>query len=139
MAALGKALELAPGDAALHAGLGRIYLEQRDYAGAERELREALRLDPARLAALKDLATAYYLGGNYPAALAALDEVAKREAATPGELFVRALCYDKLQQPKAALDAYQKFLEADQNRNPDQVWQAEQRIIVLKKTLERKR
>jgi hypothetical protein len=54
-------------------------------------------------------------------------------------MFVRALCYDKLQQTKAALDAYQKFLDADQNRNSDQVWQAQQRIRVLKKTLEKKR
>lgn len=139
VAVLKQALALDGGDAALHGGLGRIYLEQRDFPGAERELRAALRLDPANLAFLKDLATTHYLGGNYPAALAALDEIAKREAATPGELFVRALCYDKLQQSRAALDAYQRFLEADQNRNPDQVWQAEQRIIVLKKTLEKKR
>jgi tetratricopeptide (TPR) repeat protein len=65
--------------------------------------------------------------------------VAEREPPTAGELFVRALCYDKLQQTKAALEAYQKFLEADQNRNADQVWQAQQRIIVLKKTLDKKR
>jgi hypothetical protein len=44
-----------------------------------------------------------------------------------------------LQQTKAALEAYQKFLDADQNRNPDQVWQAQQRIIVLKKMAEKKR
>jgi hypothetical protein len=44
-----------------------------------------------------------------------------------------------LQQIKAALEAYQNFLAADQGRNPDQVWQAQQRIIVLKKMLERKR
>jgi tetratricopeptide (TPR) repeat protein len=85
------------------------------------------------------LTTTYYLAGNYPAALSLLDEVAKREAPTAGELFLRALCYDKLQQTRPALEAYQKFLEADQNRNPDQVWQAQQRIIVLKKMLENKK
>ena len=72
--------------------------------------------------------------GDYPTTLAVLDQVAQQEPPTAGELFVRALCYDKLQQTKAALEAYQKFLEADQNRNADQVWQAQQRIIVLKKT-----
>ena len=75
----------------------------------------------------------------YPATLAVLDRVAQGEPPSAGELFVRALCYDKLQQTKAALDAYQKFLDADQNRNSDQVWQAQQRIRVLKKTLEKKR
>jgi tetratricopeptide (TPR) repeat protein len=138
-ATLQQAVAIDANDAALHGGLGRVYLEQREFPGAESELKAAIRLDGRNVAFLKDLATTYYLGGNYPAALGMLDEVARREAATPGEWFIRALCYDKLQQTKAALDAYQKFLEADQNRNPDQVWQAEQRIIVLKKTLDKKR
>jgi len=102
-------------------------------------LQAAIGLDGKNLTYWKDLTTTYYLAGNYPATLALLDEVAKREPPTPGELFIRALCYDKLQQTKAALEAYQNFLAADQNRNPDQVWQAQQRIIVLKKTLEKKR
>jgi Tfp pilus assembly protein PilF len=123
----------------LRGGLGRTYLQQRDFANAEKELKAAIEMDPKNLLYWKDLTTTYYLGGNYPATLALLDKVAEREPSTPGELFVRALCYDKLQQTKAALEAYQKFLEADQNRNADQVWQAQQRIIVLKKTLDKKR
>ena len=126
-------------DAALRGGLGRTYLEKRDFPDAEQELKRAIALDPENLAFPKDLPTAYYLGRNYAPALALLDEIAKREVPTAGELFIRALCYDKLQQSKAALEAYQKFLAADQNRNPDQVWQAQQRIIVLKKMLDNKR
>ena len=136
---LKQAVTLAPEDAALRGGLGRTYLEKRDFPRAEQELKSAIGLDPKNLAFKKDLTTAYYLQGNYTAALALLDDVTKREAPTAGELFIRALCYDKLQQTKPALEAYQKFLEVDQNRNPDQVWQAQQRIIVLKKTLENKR
>ena len=137
--ALKQAAALAPRDAMLRGGLGRTYLQQRDFANAEKELKAAIEMDPKNLLYWKDLTTTYYLGGNYPATLALLDKVAEHEAPTPGELFVRALCYDKLQQTKAALEAYQKFLEADQNRNADQVWQAQQRIIVLKKTLDKKR
>ena len=107
--------------------------------GAAKELKAAVTLDPKNLTYWKDLTTTSYLAGDYPGTLALLDEVAKREPPTPGELFVRALCYDKLQQTKAALEAYQNFLAADQDRDPDQVWQAQQRIIVLKKTLEKKR
>ena len=139
IAVLKQAVGLAPEDAALRGGLGRTYLEKRDFPDAEQELKRAIALDPENLAFPKDLTTAYYLGGNYAAALALLDEIAKREVPTAGELFIRALCYDKLQQSKAALEAYQKFLAADQNRNPDQVWQAQQRIIVLKKMLDNKR
>ena len=136
---LKQAVALAPQDAQLRGGLGRTYMQQRDFANAEKELRAAMGLDARNLVYVKDLTSTHYLAGDYPAALSLLDEVAKREKPTPGELFIRALCYDKLQQIKAALEAYQNFLAADQDRNPDQVWQAQQRIIVLKKMLERKR
>jgi Tfp pilus assembly protein PilF len=137
--ALKQAIVLAPNDAQLRGGLGRTYMQQRDFANAEKELKGAIQLDAKNLTYWKDLASATYLAGEYLATLAVLDRVAQSEPPSPGELFVRALCYDKLQQTKAAMDAYQKFLDADQNRNSDQVWQAQQRILVLKKTLEKKR
>ena len=139
IAALQQAVTLDPNDARLRGGLGRTYMQQRDFANAEKELKVAIHLDEKNLTYWRDLTSTTYLAGEYPVTLALLDRVAQQEPPTPGELFIRALCYDKLQQTKAALDAYQKFLEADQNRNPDQVWQSQQRIIVLKKTLERKR
>jgi Flp pilus assembly protein TadD len=139
IASLKQAVALAPNDAPLRGGLGRTYMQQRDFANAENELKAAIQLDAKNLTYWKDLASTTYLAGEYPVTLAVLDRVAQQEPPTPGELFIRALCYDKLQQTKAALDAYQKFLEADQNRNPDQVWQAQQRIIVLKRTLEKRR
>jgi hypothetical protein len=37
------------------------------------------------------------------------------------------------------LEAYQKFLELDQDKNPDQVWQAKERSKVLQRVLGRKR
>jgi Flp pilus assembly protein TadD len=136
---LQKALALAPNDAQLHGGLGRIYLQKRDFAAAEKELRIALHLDGKNLNYFKDLSSTFYLGGNYPAALAAMDEIAKVEQPGAGTWFIRALCYDKLKQTKLALEAYQKFLELDQDKNPDQVWQAKERSKVLQRMLERKR
>jgi Flp pilus assembly protein TadD len=136
---LQKALALAPNDAQLHGGLGRVYLQQPDFAAAEKELRTALRFDGKNLAYWKDLSSTFFLGGNYPAALATLDEIAKMEQPGAGVWFVRAICYDKLNQSKLALEAYQKFLELDQDKNPDQVWQAKERSKVLQRMLERKR
>jgi Flp pilus assembly protein TadD len=136
---LQQALALAPNDAQLHGGLGRILLQKRDFAAAEKELRVALRLDGKNLAYWKDLSSTFFLGGNYPAALATLDEIAKTEQPGAGVWFIRAICYDKLNQPKLALEAYQKFLELDQDKNPDQVWQAQERSKVLQRMLERKR
>ena len=136
---LREATVLAPDDAQLHGGLGRILLQKRDFAAAEKELRIALRLDGKNLAYWKDLSSTFFLGGNYPAALATLDEIAKMEQPGAGVWFIRAICYDKLNQPKLALEAYQKFLELDQDKNPDQVWQAKERSKVLQRMSERKR
>ena len=134
-----KALLLAPGDAQLHAGLGRVYMQKRDFASAEKEIKAALQIDGKNIAYWKDLSSTYYLARNYPATLAALDVIAKSETPGTGEWFIRALCYDNLNQPKPALEAYQKFLELDQGKNADQVWQAQQRSKVLRRMLDQKR
>jgi tetratricopeptide (TPR) repeat protein len=135
IATLRKAIALAPGDATLHAGLGRVYMQKRDFPDAEKEIKAALQIDRANLAYWKDLSSTYYLAGNWPAAISTLDLIAKAESPGPGEWFIRALCYDKLNQPKPALEAYQKFLELDRDKNPDQVWQAQQRSKVLRHML----
>lgn len=139
VATLKQAIALAPSDAQLHGGLGRTYLQARDFPNAERELKVAIQLDHNNLSYWKDLSSTYYLGGNCQATLATLDVIAKAETPGAGAWFIRALCYDKLMQIQPALDAYRKFLELDENKNSDQVWQANQRIHVLEKMLEKKK
>jgi Flp pilus assembly protein TadD len=136
---LKQAIAIAPNDAQLHGGLGRTYLETRDFANAEKELKAALQLDRNNIIYWKDLSSTFYLAGNCPATLSTLDMIAKAETPGPGPWFIRALCYDKLGQVLPALDAYRKFLELDGNRNSDQVWQANQRIHVLEKMAEKKK
>lgn len=137
VATLRQTIALAPKDATLHGGLGRILMQTRDFAGAERELKIALQMDSSNLAYWKDLASSFYLAGDYRNALAALDIVAEHEEPGAIEWFVRALCNDKLNQAQPALDAYEKFLALDGNKNPDQVWQAQQRSQVLRRMLKR--
>ena len=139
IATLRKAEAILPQDAELRGGLGRVYMEKRDFAAAEKELKAALALDGKNVVFWKDLGSVYYLSGNCPSALAVLDEVGKRETPGAGAWFIRALCYDKLNQAKPALEAYQKFLELDLGKNPDQVWQAQERSKVLKRMVEHKR
>jgi tetratricopeptide (TPR) repeat protein len=136
---LQRARALAPNDAQLLGGLGRIEMQKRDFPSAERELKAALQIDRDNLVYWKDLSSTYYLSGNCQATLAALDLIAKAETPGAASWFVRALCYDKLHQFRPALEAYQKFLDMDQNKNPDQVWQAQERSKVLKHMLEEKR
>src|SRR5215831_13201946 len=139
VATLERAVALAPNDAQLHNGLGRTYLQLRDFTDAEKELKTAIQLDAKNVEYWKDLSSTYYLSKNYPATLAALDRVDKFETPGAGTWFIRALCYDSLNQPKPALEAYQKFLELDQNKNPDQVWQAQERSKVFRRMLEGKK
>jgi Flp pilus assembly protein TadD len=139
IATLQRARTLAPNDAQLLGGLGRVEMQKRDFPSAERELKAALQIDRNNLVYWKDLSSTYYLSGNCPSALAALDAIAKAETPGAASWFVRALCYDKLHQLRLALEAYQKFLDMDQGKNPDQVWQAQQRSKVLKHMLEEKR
>ena len=136
IATLHQAVALAPSDAALRGGLGRTLMQVRDYSNAEKELQAAIQLDAENIDYWKDLSSTYYLSKNYVASLAALDRIDQFETPGPGTWFLRALCYDSLNQPKPALQAYQKFLELDQNRNPNQVWQAKERSKILRRMLE---
>jgi tetratricopeptide (TPR) repeat protein len=136
---LSKAIALSPRDAQLHGGLGRVYLQKRDFPDALKELKVALQLDGKNLAYWKDLSSSYYLSGDCISTLATLDQIAKTETPGAGPWFIRGLCYDKLNQPRPALEAYQKFLSLDQGQNADQVWQAQERSKVLRKELEHKR
>jgi tetratricopeptide (TPR) repeat protein len=135
---LKRVIALAPYRLDLREGLGRIYLEKKEYAAAEKELQAVLQADRNYAAAWKDLGTAYYLEGNCPAALATLDEVARREELNAGAWFVRATCYDKLKMVAEALSAYEKFREIDHGQNANQEWQAEQRIKTLRRVQEKK-
>ena len=133
---LQQAIGLAPQDAQLIGGLGRVYLQKRDFPSAEKELKAALQIDRNNLVYWKDLSSTYYLSGNCPATLATLDVIAKAEPPASGAWFIRALCYDKLHQFKPALESYEKFLVLEQGKTSDQVWQAQERSKVLKHMLE---
>ncbi len=134
-AALDKALAAAPGDAQLHAWQGHTQLELRNYAVAETELKRSLGLDPQATEVLGDLVNVYYFSARYAEALAALDLLEKRQTLTAINWFFRAICFDKLRQAAGAAAAYQKFLDLDHDSQPDQDFQARQRIKILQREL----
>jgi tetratricopeptide (TPR) repeat protein len=136
---LQKAEALAPNDADIPAKLGHIYLAKKDYAGALRQLSIAYRLDPSSNSVLADLAEAEYDNKNYSTALQALDALSKRAELPPAAWFFRAACYDKLEQPEQALDAYQRFLQLNTDQNSDMYFEATSRVRFLKRELENKR
>ena len=82
----------------------------RDFPNAEKELKLAFNSIRKNTTYWHDLTSTFYLAGNFPMALAALDATDKLETPNAGAWFIRALCYDKLRQARPALDAYRKFL-----------------------------
>jgi len=123
----------------MHARLGRLRLELREYPAAQKHLVIALREKPELTEALRDLIGLYYVAENWTGALRLLDQLAKRETLGSGSWFIRAVCYDKLHMQAEALAAYQQFVALDQGRTERQDFQARQRIKALTRALERKR
>lgn len=139
LAALQKLQAAAPNDPDLHARIGHILVEKKDYPGAVKELLIAYQADPKKNDVLHDLLAAEYLGGNYKAALVLLDEVAKRENLSIFSLYIRASCYDKLGQRQEALDAYRKFLDLNNGKTSDEYFVAAERARILDRELKEKK
>jgi tetratricopeptide (TPR) repeat protein len=138
LAALKQIGTASPNDPDVHARIGHLLLEKKDYAGAAKELAIAYRAEPSQIEVLRDLLAAEYLGGNYPAALEALDLLAKGETLSNGSWFIRASCYDKLGKTQEALDAYRKFLELNAGQTNDQYFIAASRVRTLERELKEK-
>src|SRR5579875_3726086 len=138
VAALQKAAKLAPNDARILAQLGHAFLKSRDYPRAAQQLLRSLQLDGSSSAstdALRDLVAAEFLGKNYSGTLAALDLLSRRQPSSAGTWYVRGSCYDHLNHPRAALDAYEKFLVMNTDKNSNQYFEAAARARFLKKLL----
>ncbi len=138
LATLQKLEAATPNDADVHARIGHLLLEKKDYPGAAKELAIAFGAEPSQTEVLRDLLAANYLGGNYPAALELLETLSKRETLSNGSWFVRANCYDKLGKKKEALDAYRKFLDLNAGQTNDEYFLASARARTLERELKEK-
>jgi tetratricopeptide (TPR) repeat protein len=117
---------------------GRLIRDQRKFPEAAAEFERATKLKPDAPQAWSELAGVLVMAENYPPALAALDRVAALHAEKPGHVFLRAIVLDKIRDLKPALESYQRFLQMSQGENPNQEWQAKQRIKLLEREIEHK-
>jgi len=117
---------------------GRLIRDQRKFPEAAAEFERATKLKPDAPQAWSELAGVLVMAENYPPALAALDRVAALHAEKPGHVFLRAIVLDKTRDLKPALESYQRFLQLSQGENPNQEWQAQQRIKTLERELKNK-
>jgi tetratricopeptide (TPR) repeat protein len=117
---------------------GRLIRDQRKFPEAAAEFERATKLKPDAPQAWSELAGVLVMAENYPPALAALDRIAALKAEKPGHVFLRAIVLDKIRDLKPALESYQRFLELSQGENPNQEWQARQRIKTLEREIHNK-
>ena len=114
-----------------HLLAGTLRMEQKRYGEAAQEFLKAAQINPQSAESFTNLASAVYLLGNYQATVGALQKVTELGQDTAGTYFLRALSLDKLGLARPALENYQRFLETTEGKNPDQEFQARQRIKVL--------
>jgi tetratricopeptide (TPR) repeat protein len=132
------ALAAEPNDYELRMFYGRLLRDQRKLPQAAEQFLASTKLKPDSVEAWTELAGMLVLTEQFPQALAALDRVHSLGGDTAGHYFLRALTQDRLQLRKEALENYQKFLASSQGKNPDEEFQARQRVRTLEKDLGRR-
>jgi tetratricopeptide (TPR) repeat protein len=130
-----KAAAASPEDFELRMFYGRILRDQRKFPPAAEQFSAAAKIKPDAAQAWTELAGVLIMAEQPLDGLAALDHVRDLGAETSGHFYLRAITLDRLKKNKEALEAYNKFLAASQNVNPDQEFIARQRVKVLEKEL----
>lgn len=125
--------EAEPASADVRLFYGRILRDQRKYAEAAAQFQAAARLQPSSGEAWNELTAALMLSKQYEAALQALERARQINGDTPAYDYFRATMLDALNQPKAALDSYRRFLSASNGRHPDEEFKARQRVRILER------
>jgi tetratricopeptide (TPR) repeat protein len=122
-------------DAELWMLAGRLRLEKHEYEQAGARFLRAAQLRPDWAEAHVNLASTLFLLKEYEPTLRVLAKVAELGADTAGTHFLRAVSYDNLHIQEEAVENYERFLALDGGKNPDQEFQARQRVRIIKDDL----
>lgn len=134
---LERALAENPNDYDLHMAVGRIDRDRHQNAQAAEQFLAAARLRPDSIQAWNEAVNPLVMVEQYSQALAVLDKIRSLNSENSGDLYYRAMIFDKLHQIKPALEAYQKFLAMSQGQHPDQEFVARQRSRILEREANR--
>jgi len=135
---LDKAVAEEPANYDLRMMFGRALRDHKQYPAAAQQFQAALKIKPDAARTWNELGSVLYLAEDYPPALAAFDRGRQLGEDTAGNAFLRAIIQDKLRQLKPALAAYRQFLAMSDGKNPDQEWQARQRVRIIQRELEKR-
>lgn len=130
-----KALETSPQDTELRMFYGRLLRDQHKLAEAAREFSTVGQQQPDNIAAWSELAGVEVSADHDQEALGALDHVRALHAETAGHFFLRAIVLEHMHLRKEAVEAYNQFLATSGGKNPDQEFQARQRVRIIETEL----
>ena len=131
------ALGAAPQDVDLRMFYAKLLRDERKFPQAAAQFQAAAQANPDMPAAWTELAGVLVMMEQYPPALAALDRVHALHAETAGHYFLRGMVLDRMRQPKEAIANYNQFLTLSDGKNPDQEFQARQRVKTLEREVKR--
>jgi predicted Zn-dependent protease len=126
-------LVATPNDADLEAARGQVLIRERKYAEALVLLQNAVKIRQNDPDIWGGIALAASKMHQFPLELEALMMRSKFAAESPATYFLWATANDNLHRNKQALEYYQLFLKSASGKFPDEEWQAQQRIAILKK------
>jgi len=112
----------------LHGGLGVTFPAETRLPAAEKELKNALQLDRNNLAYWKTTQLRVLLGGNYRPPCPHSDVIAKAERPRRAMVYSRTLFTISLMRFNLLSMRIESFWNSTRTKNPNQVWQANQRI-----------
>lgn len=128
-------VSLEPANLELRLFYGRLLRDQKKYAEAAPQFQQAVQLAPRSGEAWNELAAVLMLLKQYEPALAALDKARELNGPSPAYDYFRATLLDALNQPKAALESYRRFLASSNGAHPDEEFKARQRVRILERSV----
>jgi len=135
---LDQAATAEPGNFEVHMTYARALRDRRQFAPAARQFYNAAKLKPAEPKPWTELGDMLYSTGDYAQALTAFDNAQKAGESSAGIWFLRAIILDKLHQFKPAKESYERFLAQSVGKNPNQEFQARQRVRILDREINKR-
>jgi tetratricopeptide (TPR) repeat protein len=135
---LEQSVAAEPGNYDLRMMYARALRDKRQFQPAASQFYAAAKLKPSEPKPWTELGGMLYMAGDLPQALAAFEQAAKNGENVAGNWFLRAIILDKLRQVKPAKDAYEHFLAMSQGQNPNQEFQARQRVRILQREIDKR-
>ena len=139
LALLDQSVAAEPANYDVRIMYARALRDRRQFPAAARQFYEAAKLKPVDAKTWTELGDMLYMTGDLPQSLGAFEQAAKLGENTAGNWFLRAIILDKLKQLKPAKEAYEHFLSLSEGKNPNQEFQARQRVRILQRELDKRR